>query len=277
MSEYKSLSSSKIMDGKSLHMEDIIYHKLPDYNDDNINTKIKSNISSEENKLNSKDKYDIAENCIHEFQLSDKDDVRQCVAGHPNTIHKLSVLKSTLLIALSSLIIVCTNSKVFSSNSIHISDIQSADVCFTTGNKSVVGGNCVQVIVDEISKAHSELLVQAYNFTEPNIIKAIDDAHKRGVMVTVILDKISSSQNGEGADMLTLDNIHVYIDHRPKIAHNKVMVIDNNIVITGSFNFSTNAECCNAENLIVLNSTGLAAAYKANFNARLNVSSPYKP
>jgi hypothetical protein len=52
--------------------------------------------------------------------------------------------------------------------------------------------------------------VQAYNFTEPRIIAA-DDC---GVAVTVILDKISASQKGEGADRVHDAAIPTYIDQR---------------------------------------------------------------
>jgi hypothetical protein len=105
------------------------------------------------------------------------------------------------------------------------------------------------VLVGEIAKAERELLVQAYNFTEPRIIAAIIAAHRRGVLVTVILDKISPGQKGEGADPVHDAGIPTFIGRKPKIAHNKVAVIDQTTVVTGSFNFSTNAGCCNAENL----------------------------
>ncbi len=50
------------------------------------------------------------------------------------------------------------------------------------------------------------------------------------------------------------------MDRKPKIAHNKVLVIDGQTVITGSYNFSANATCCNAENLLVIHRPELAAA-----------------
>jgi phospholipase D len=139
-----------------------------------------------------------------------------------------------------------------------------ATVCFTTGNKSTIGGDCAAVLVAEIAKAERELLGQAYNFTEPRIIEAIIAAHRRGVLVTVILDKISPSQKGEG-----------FIDRKPKIAHSKVVIIDQTTVITGSFNFSTNAGCCNAENLLVIHRQALAVAYAENFARRRAVSVEY--
>jgi phosphatidylserine/phosphatidylglycerophosphate/cardiolipin synthase-like enzyme len=52
------------------------------------------------------------------------------------------------------------------------------------------------------------------------------------------------------------------------LAHNRVIVIDNSTVLTGSFNFSKAAEEKNAENLLVLKkSPELAQAYIANVNA----------
>jgi hypothetical protein len=87
-----------------------------------------------------------------------------------------------------------------------------ATVCFTTGNKSTIGGDCGTVLVAEIAKAERELLVQAYKFTEPRIIAAIIAAHRRGVLVTVILDKISASQKGEGADPVHDAGIPTFID-----------------------------------------------------------------
>jgi phosphatidylserine/phosphatidylglycerophosphate/cardiolipin synthase-like enzyme len=149
-----------------------------------------------------------------------------------------------------------------------------ATVCFTT-SKSTIGGDCAAVLVAEIAKAERELLVQAYNFTEPRIIAAIIAAHERGVLVTVILDKISPSQKGEGADPVHEAGIPTFIDRKPKIAHNKVVVIDQTTVVTGAFNFSTNAECCNAENLLVIHRPALAIAYVENFARRRAVSVEY--
>jgi phosphatidylserine/phosphatidylglycerophosphate/cardiolipin synthase-like enzyme len=150
-----------------------------------------------------------------------------------------------------------------------------ATVCFTSGNHSTIGGDCAALAVAEIGKARRTLLVQAYNFTELHIIAAIVAAHARGVAVTVLLDKISASQKGEGADAVHDAGIPVYVDRRPKIAHNKVMIIDGTTVLTGSFNWSHNAECCNAENMLVLRRPDLAEAYRENFERRQAVSVEY--
>jgi phosphatidylserine/phosphatidylglycerophosphate/cardiolipin synthase-like enzyme len=48
--------------------------------------------------------------------------------------------------------------------------------------------------------------------------------------------------------------------------HNKVMIMDDKVVITGSYNFSENAEA-NDENMLVMESTAVAKAYDEYFNA----------
>jgi hypothetical protein len=65
------------------------------------------------------------------------------------------------------------------------------------------------------------------------------------------------------------------IDAQHAIAHNKVMVIDGQTVITGSFNFTKAAEENNAENLLVIRSPELAAKYAANWKVHADHSEPY--
>lgn len=153
-----------------------------------------------------------------------------------------------------------------------VADLGPGEVCFTSGNRSTQGADCAGLVVDAIASARSSLLVQAYNFTEPRIVAAIIAARRRGVAVTLLVDKISAHQRGEGVSAAAASGIPAFVDAKPKIAHNKIAVIDRTTVITGSFNFSHNAQCCNAENLLVVHSPALAAAYAANFARRLHVS-----
>ena len=77
------------------------------------------------------------------------------------------------------------------------------------------------------------------------------------------------------ADFLAHAGIPVRIDAVHAIAHNKVMVIDGETVITGSFNFTTAAEQHNAENLLVLHDQPLAAHYETNWHHHAAHSQPY--
>ena len=70
--------------------------------------------------------------------------------------------------------------------------------------------------------------------------------------------------------------IPIWIDARHAIAHNKIMIIDGATILTGSFNFTKNAEENNAENLLVIRSPELATKYAANWNAHLEHSEQYE-
>ena len=137
-------------------------------------------------------------------------------------------------------------------------------------------GGCTDAVVKEIDAAKSSVLVQAYSFTSAPIAKALVEAHKRGVDVRVILDKSVRTENYSEADFLHNAGIPVSIDARHAIAHNKVMVIDSEKVITGSFNFTKAAENDNAENLLVIRDNALAEKYAANWQAHAEHSEPYQ-
>jgi phosphatidylserine/phosphatidylglycerophosphate/cardiolipin synthase-like enzyme len=137
-------------------------------------------------------------------------------------------------------------------------------------------GGCTNAIVGEISKAKTEILVQAYSFTSKEIAKALVDAHKRGVYTEIILDKSNRSQKYSAADFTFNMGIPTFIDAEHAIAHNKVMVIDKETVITGSFNFTKAAEEKNAENLLILKNKELAKHYIDNWNRHKSHSQKYK-
>lgn len=137
-------------------------------------------------------------------------------------------------------------------------------------------GGCTDAVVRELQAAKESVIVQAYSFTSVPIAKALLEAHKRGVKVQVILDKSQRTEKYSSATFLKNSGIPTFIDAAHAIAHNKVMVIDLQIVITGSFNFTKSAEESNAENLLVIRDRDLAAKYAANWETHLHHSQPYE-
>lgn len=136
-------------------------------------------------------------------------------------------------------------------------------------------GGCTEAIVSAITQGKTEILIQAYSFTSAPIAKALITAHKRGVKIEVILDKSNVTGNYSSATFLSNDGIPVFIDAAHAIAHNKVIVIDKETVITGSFNFTKAAETNNAENLLIIKSKELAKTYLDNWNKHREHSNEY--
>ena len=137
-------------------------------------------------------------------------------------------------------------------------------------------GGCTDAIIGQLDGAGETVLVQAYSFTSAPIAKALADAHKRGVKVQAILDKSQRTARYTSATFLKNAGIPVFIDAKHAIAHNKVMVVDGRVVITGSFNFSKAAEQSNAENLLVIDSPEIARKYTENWREHLAHSVPYE-
>ena len=91
----------------------------------------------------------------------------------------------------------------------------------------------------------------------------------------VILDKSQRTEKYSSADFLAHAGIPTRIDAAHSIAHNKIMIIDGETVITGSFNFTKAAEQRNAENLLVIRDRTLAERYEANWQMHKAHSQPY--
>jgi phosphatidylserine/phosphatidylglycerophosphate/cardiolipin synthase-like enzyme len=113
-------------------------------------------------------------------------------------------------------------------------------------------GGATAAVVDALERATNTVLVQAYSFTSAPIARALVDAGRRGTKVQVILDKSQRTEKYSEADFLKNEGIPTVIDAEHAIAHNKIMIIDGYLVLTGSFNFTKAAEENNAENLLVV-------------------------
>ena len=114
-------------------------------------------------------------------------------------------------------------------------------------------------------RPRAQLRSDPYSFTSAPIAKALVEARKRGVKIQVILDKSQRTQHYSSADFVAHAGIPIYIDAEHPIAHNKIIIIDGHVVVTGSFNFTKAAEKKNAENLLVIHDAALAGKYTANW------------
>src|SRR5438034_1036915 len=131
------------------------------------------------------------------------------------------------------------------------------------------GTDCGQLIIDKIRMAQKRVYVQAYSFTSDRIARALNEVHKRGVEVKVILDDDKADKKSE-LDFLSRKGIDTYLDSKHEKAHSKVILIDGQTIITGSFNFSDRKDESTADNVVVIEDKAkLIDAYENNFRAHL--------
>jgi phosphatidylserine/phosphatidylglycerophosphate/cardiolipin synthase-like enzyme len=126
-------------------------------------------------------------------------------------------------------------------------------------------GGCTEAVVQELNLAKSTIYVQAYSFTSKPIAAALVNALRRGVKVQAIMDKSQRKEKYSEADFLAHNHITTFIDSQHAIAHNKIIVVDERVVLTGSFNFTRAAEESNAENLLLITDPAIARRYLQNW------------
>ena len=137
-------------------------------------------------------------------------------------------------------------------------------------------GQCTEFTTAAIAKAQKSILVQAYSFTSAPIAEALIKAHERGVAIQVLIDRSQLTARGTKLHLIVAKGIPVFIDVVPGIAHNKVMIIDDAYVLTGSFNWTDAAEKRNAENLLLVKDSRLNEIYRANWKKRAAKARAYQ-
>jgi len=153
--------------------------------------------------------------------------------------------------------------------SLHAGEIE---VCFSPN------GGAQAAVIREIDASREEIRIQAFIFTDTAIANALRKALQRGVKVEVVLDGSQKTTNAPAAMFLYKAGIPVLIDAVHAIAHNKIMLIDGNTILTGSYNFTLAAEHSNAENLLVLKGfPAVVQEYLRNYATHRAHSAAYRP
>jgi len=108
------------------------------------------------------------------------------------------------------------------------------------------------VIEREIDAAAKRIDVAVYTFTSRPLAQALVDASNRGVRVRVILDPSNASGSYSKAAYLVKNGIEVRTEKGAGLMHHKFALVDDSVLITGSFNWTASAEAENDENILVL-------------------------
>ena len=136
--------------------------------------------------------------------------------------------------------------------------------------------DCAAFAVRAIDNAEREILVGAYGLTTGSgIVEALVHAKGRGVDVRLIADQTTPCPATNGVESLAAAGVPIWIDGQARIAHAKTMVIDEAVTLMGSYNWTRGA-AANSENLNLVSSPAVAAAYAAHWRERLAVSVRYE-
>ena len=140
------------------------------------------------------------------------------------------------------------------------------------------GDDISGLIVKRIAEAKASVQVQAYLFTDRRIANALLAARKRGLEVDVVADASQSASGGlPHLKALQRSGVRVWLDGAHAAAHDKVIILDGEAVLTGSYNFTASAQSRNAENVVLITGeTALAARFVQNFDLHRGHSTPWR-
>jgi phosphatidylserine/phosphatidylglycerophosphate/cardiolipin synthase-like enzyme len=130
-------------------------------------------------------------------------------------------------------------------------------------------------IVELVNGAQESIYFMAYSFTSNDIGDAIRQRAANGLTVAGVMDDEQINYNqGTEYDPFKQAGLDVRRDGSPGLMHHKVIIIDEKIVISGSYNFTASAEEYNDENVVIIYNPDVAAQYLTEFRRVYNQGQP---
>jgi phosphatidylserine/phosphatidylglycerophosphate/cardiolipin synthase-like enzyme len=145
-------------------------------------------------------------------------------------------------------------------------------VIFTSEDHAIA-----ESIIPVVNSATQSIRFLAFSFTDFPLADAMIQRAKAGVNVAGVFEKVGSDTDSAELKTLYCAQVPVRRDGNGGFMHNKVIVVDQRYVITGSLNFSTNAEESNDENVIIIDNPDIAKLYMQDFERVWTLASDPEP
>ncbi len=126
--------------------------------------------------------------------------------------------------------------------------------------------DCSEKIISIINSADKEIDFALFTFTDHNIAEAIINKSKEGVLVKGVIESYQQRRLNQYYYLSDDLRNKVFLEKSPRLQHNKFFIIDNNTLITGSYNPTISADSVNDENLIIFHDERIAMVYADYFN-----------
>ena len=120
-------------------------------------------------------------------------------------------------------------------------------------------------IIKNINQAEAFINIAMYIFTDREIAIPLAKARERGVKVRLYLDKDQVDYKYSQSRFLVQKGIKTRISTNNYIMHNKFAIIDNRILLTGSYNWTFSANNRNDENLLIIDDPEIIEIFQNQF------------
>jgi phosphatidylserine/phosphatidylglycerophosphate/cardiolipin synthase-like enzyme len=123
-------------------------------------------------------------------------------------------------------------------------------------------------LIEIVNGAQTSIRFMAFSFTEDALGEAIRARAAAGVDVAGVFETRGANTEYSECPPMLAAGLDVRLDGNPRVLHHKVIIIDDQIVAVGSFNFSDNAAESNDENLLIIYDPAVASLYRQEFDRR---------
>jgi phosphatidylserine/phosphatidylglycerophosphate/cardiolipin synthase-like enzyme len=143
--------------------------------------------------------------------------------------------------------------------------IESGSESITIENYFAPEDNPATPIIAEISSAQERIRFMAFTFTSQAIADAMLEQARAGIIVQGVIEDRNAENEYSQYDRLKREIHDVLPDGNPYIMHHKAIIIDDETVILGSYNFTNSAETSNDENVLIIHDPEVAALLVEEF------------
>ena len=131
-------------------------------------------------------------------------------------------------------------------------------------------------LIELILSAQESIDFLYYSFTSDGIGDALLYQASQGVEVRGVLDAYQEG-TGLGGEYQRLrdEGLDVHLDTHPEKLHHKVLIIDGDIVVTGSYNLTRSAEILNDENTLIIHDEVCGGIFLGEFEWIYAAAAPH--
>ncbi len=135
----------------------------------------------------------------------------------------------------------------------------------------------VSNLIALVNDAQTSIRFLAFSFTDDPLAQAMIDRGKAGVDVKGVFETFGSNSIRSELRTFWCAGLPVRQDGNGSFLHDKIILIDNNIIVTGSLNYSSSADDENEENVVILDNAEIAALYLQEFDKLWNQAHDVEP
>lgn len=125
--------------------------------------------------------------------------------------------------------------------------------------------DCRGAIIECFQQARSSADVCVFTISDNRISRAMEAARRRGVKVRVISDNDKTMDRGSDILVMASRGMSIKVDETPNHMHHKFAIFDNELLLSGSYNWTRSAANHNEENILITNQPEIVAPFRKEF------------